>query len=501
MPTLKEATRPPDNLSDFSPVDQPPSAARPAPTPDPNSMPNYEALSLAPAPAVLSTDIDRQRQFYRRGVSQYRISPLPLKANPQINAAARTIVNQVSTASSQGPDVESIGINKQTGSAYNVQLNDLDTLITFNNTLGGTITLPGPNVSTSAFVQVVSSSASADTGTVNMTNGTGNLVFLTVWSGRAAANTTFSVSDSNSNGWTHVYTTTDSGGAVVSEWFAQGVVAGANTITVTANHGSGGAASINIAAAEYSGIQSLGALDVFSFGGNTGVTVTTTTPFDLVIFSSASAGGTDPKTAVPPWTLRFDGSSHIDGVILIFDRVVSAPGTLINCVGVTSPDVTNGDPRALTVFKPRKLLPTGFLPGWYTFIQNTGTGTFLLQSSALIDNSLNSVSVGPGQGLLVIYDGVNWFTERGITPVIFYQTIQKAGVSLPQESKLNFSSSFTVTDNPGNGSTDVNVLPALPVVMKVNGIGVAADKQLNINGAKDFAKADGISINGTLDGG
>src|SRR5882762_7667591 len=95
MSTLKNATKPPENLSDFQLVPQPSSAARPMPTPDPNSMPNYESLSLAPAPAVMSTDVDRQRQFYRHGVSQYRISPLPSKANPQINASARSVARQV----------------------------------------------------------------------------------------------------------------------------------------------------------------------------------------------------------------------------------------------------------------------------------------------------------------------------------------------------------------------------------------------------------------------
>ncbi len=97
MPPLKDATKQPD-LSGFSLVAQPPSAARPVPTPDPNSMPNYEALSLAPAPAVMSTEIDRQRQFYRHGVSQYRISPLPSKANPSLNASAQSIMNRALAA-------------------------------------------------------------------------------------------------------------------------------------------------------------------------------------------------------------------------------------------------------------------------------------------------------------------------------------------------------------------------------------------------------------------
>src|SRR5258708_3440984 len=110
MPPLKNATTPPANLSDFQLVPQPSSAARPMPTPDPNSMPNYEALSLAPAPAVMSTDVDRQRQFYRHGVSQYRISPLPSKANPQINASARSVARQVVASTPSAAGITSVAL-------------------------------------------------------------------------------------------------------------------------------------------------------------------------------------------------------------------------------------------------------------------------------------------------------------------------------------------------------------------------------------------------------
>jgi hypothetical protein len=36
-----------------------------------------------------------------------------------------------------------------------------------------------------------------------------------------------------------------------------------------------------------------------------------------------------------------------------------------------------------------------------------------------------------------------------------YQTIEIAGVPLPQEAALNFASGFTAVDNPSNGSTDI----------------------------------------------
>src|SRR5260370_21502881 len=135
MLQLKQATRPRETLADCSLIPQPPSSARPMPTPDPNSMPNYESLSLAPAPPLMSTDVDRQRQFYRHGVSQYRISPLPTKANLSTNASSRSMSNEIvaqALAVITPPYVESIASNPQT-SNYDVQVTDRDPLITFSN--------------------------------------------------------------------------------------------------------------------------------------------------------------------------------------------------------------------------------------------------------------------------------------------------------------------------------------------------------------------------------
>lgn len=103
MPTLSDAIKPPD-MKDLVQVLQPAGMTAP-PTANPGSMPNYEALSLAPAPPILSLDIDRQRQFYRGGVSQYRISPLPSKSNAGINASARTIVNRAIAGIPSAPPV------------------------------------------------------------------------------------------------------------------------------------------------------------------------------------------------------------------------------------------------------------------------------------------------------------------------------------------------------------------------------------------------------------
>lgn len=94
MPNLKDATTPP-NLEGWVQVNQTANKIPPPPAADQSSQPGFDSLSLAPAPSVLSTDADRQRQFYRRGVSQFRMAPLPTKANPSINASARSVATQV----------------------------------------------------------------------------------------------------------------------------------------------------------------------------------------------------------------------------------------------------------------------------------------------------------------------------------------------------------------------------------------------------------------------
>jgi hypothetical protein len=481
--------------ANWQPVENPIPAGAPAP-PVPHDMPQYFSGSLSPA-------LQHDTKFVGTEMASPRIPknalmPLGNQANPFSNAAAESTSRITAIVGSGGgsaaADVESIATNKQTGSTYDVQVNDRDTLITFNNNLGGIITLPGPNVSTAAFFQAAHTSG-PDTTILNITNNAGNMLFLVINSQRAAANTTFAVSDSNNNVWRQLAFITDPGLTASAVWYAEGVKPGANAITVVAVHGSGGASGTTLSIVEYSGIKTLNSLDTTSFGGNTSVAVVTITPNDLVVFGAPGAlGGAHASAA--PWTGRYN-----DGFQIIQDQIVTASQTMVSVINATTPNLNNGDGRVLAAFKPAGFLPDGFLAGWYTYIQNTGTGTFLLRSTALIDNSSSPVTIGPASGLIVVYDGTNWFTERGIQPSLFYQIVQSAGVSLPQEPKLNFSSSFTVVDNPGNGSSDVSIIPAIPVAMRVNGIGVATDKEVDINGVKDFAAAWGVKINGTLDGG
>jgi hypothetical protein len=94
---------------------------------------------------------------------------------------------------------------------------------------------------------------------------------------------------------------------------------------------------------------------------------------------------------------------------------------------------------------------------FFTYVENTGTGNFTVESSAQIDGSSNSILLGPNSGMLFVFDGMNWFTVRGAGGSGGGLSLQQDGVALPTEPKLNFISPVTGADDPGNTSTDLSV--------------------------------------------
>src|SRR3984885_321973 len=69
--------RQPSDMEGFTAVPQPPQAPRPSISLNDSADPEYNSLAIAPIPPVLGTSTDASRQFYRRGVSQIRMFPLP----------------------------------------------------------------------------------------------------------------------------------------------------------------------------------------------------------------------------------------------------------------------------------------------------------------------------------------------------------------------------------------------------------------------------------------
>lgn len=110
MATLKQATTPPSNLKDMQQV------SSPAPTPSgvpPVALTGLGSTAIGPIPAFLGTTFDTIRQWIRPSNNpQYRIFPLPAKANSQISSIVNSTVVDSSTPVSSVPfDKVTTGIN------------------------------------------------------------------------------------------------------------------------------------------------------------------------------------------------------------------------------------------------------------------------------------------------------------------------------------------------------------------------------------------------------
>ena len=113
MPSLKQAQIPPANLKDMINL----SSAAPSPAqpqmPRPESIEGrtgLNSLSIGPSPSLLTTAYDTIRQWIRPGAPQFRIAPLPIKANQQSGALAQSTVTQSKSSGNTGT-VTSVGLS------------------------------------------------------------------------------------------------------------------------------------------------------------------------------------------------------------------------------------------------------------------------------------------------------------------------------------------------------------------------------------------------------
>src|SRR5258708_39531198 len=93
MSTLKEATTRPSSVGEIIPPATP--TAQHVPPIIPREQPGLGPAALGPAPALWTTGYDSVRQWTRPGTSQGRFPSLPTKANPQLNAAARSVTTNI----------------------------------------------------------------------------------------------------------------------------------------------------------------------------------------------------------------------------------------------------------------------------------------------------------------------------------------------------------------------------------------------------------------------
>jgi hypothetical protein len=413
----------------------------------------------------------------------------------------------------------------QTGTSYTLVGSDNDTLISMENAAGGTVVLPagasGGTSSPLTFVQAANCGGTAGSGaptaTATLTPTAGNTLVLMVAGGALDATSVLpitSVTDTKGNMWTKLKDIVFFAVGMTQQWagslwVSTGVAAGSTVISAVGT--SFGTTSFIIGnVLEYTP-SVIFTFDTLITQQGTGADAwSATTPalstsgnVDLLlewVINQTTNTDWAPLTYGAGYTQRIERWSSLDDLAYaVADKKTSAIG------GYTaSVTTTHGTSGIIVLFAVKLVAPSTFIPpaGFYCWIQNTSTGTFTVKSATNIDGSIQNVTLGPSQGSLFVFDGANWWTERGIGNIhIFYQTVQQAGVDLPQEKKLNFLAPFTATDNPGNNSTDIGLSSTAASVVEINGVIVSLDKKFYLNGVTDGAAVWGVSINGTPDGG
>lgn len=119
---------------------------------------------------------------------------------------------------------------------------------------------------------------------------------------------------------------------------------------------------------------------------------------------------------------------------------------------------------------------------WDSALTRTGPGVFTLDSNVPANAAATLTLAAANAGFfnatsgfqlngtapnnhILVGNGTEYVDSATVPssalPNFYYQTVQAAGSSQPQEAKLNFLAPMTAVDNPGNGSTDVSVPTAI----------------------------------------
>lgn len=109
---------------------------------------------------------------------------------------------------------------------------------------------------------------------------------------------------------------------------------------------------------------------------------------------------------------------------------------------------------------------------------------------------VNDLASGVGTSTQALFSSGTTGTQA-LWKDVWYQTVQSSAVSETQRHKLNFTTGVTVTDNPGNDSTDISVAPAGPATsININGVAVSVNRLTYTNGVQVASTTWSWTING-----
>jgi hypothetical protein len=416
----------------WSQVEPPPGGGAPVPS---VAVDRFASGAISTSTLGLQTDIAGSQMG--GNVPAFRIQPPQPSSIAAGNAATQSIIEQTVSeavaAATPTPYKPCIGVNYHTEQFYTVQLTDLNDLLSFNNAGGGVITLPGGPVGGFSFVQAVYGGGEGAGGTLAITNTPTNGMIAVVFTSPNVTLGTVSISDSNGNIWVPI--TTNSGNSeFMATFYCAKIAGGSNTVSVDVPFTPPTPPPDQIpfftfiGLYEFSGMVPNG-LDQFANGvgsGSSSISPTKSSTFAFTVAqATASSAGQNP-TAGSGWTAvtaQPNGSwnypaylgSGLGGYFTgLGEYIVSPPVGVALSATATGGAVADCNFTIANFQVAPNTAATGFTSCFYTYIENTGTGTYILESAAQIDGANQSVKIGPNEGLLVCYDGTNWATMRGI---------------------------------------------------------------------------------------
>ena len=392
----------------------------PAP-PAPNPMPGLFDGSLAPqiqqnVNYVGTTQASPQ-------VPKYSLMPQGIQGSPSTNAAIESTIAKTVKPSTVTPTTatESVNVNVQSGTSYLVQGSDLDTLISMNNDSGGSIYLPpfnAPGLTYENLNQVFTpanglSITQAITPTTQINQG--DTIILTL----AARDTTgtslpgiVSVTDSNGNAYTldqanfYVDFASRDDLVVCYSAIANANITTSDTLTITIDFVAD-TTPFNIVSFSIAGFykkfatqHANGTVGGGMFSSGVGIIVSENSFFVSVV---ASTNTSTPDAPLNSIASGFGGNqigvAYFYGTGSVTDTWTGSGNYADSLIAYQAPQ-PSGAISALT-------------PGFFCWIENTGTGSFTVYSGAEIDGD-GSFEIGPNKGVFLVWNGTGWYTERGL---------------------------------------------------------------------------------------
>jgi len=139
----------------------------------------------------------------------------------------------------------------------------------------------------------------------------------------------------------------------------------------------------------------------------------------------------------------------------------------------------------------------------YLSIYNADTAPVIVSLKYVDSTTYVFMKVSLSVSYSLVYDADGWKVITNTGAILtassgasggYYQIVESAGSTQPQEDALNFLSAFTVADNPTNSSTDIS-LAATGVTAATYGDSTHV-VQLTINAAGQITSASAIAIGG-----